>query len=390
MRRLTIDQARRYALAAQGLDRPRPDGRKDVRHFRRVLSQVGLVQLDSVNVFSRAHYMPFFSRLGDYSRESLDRWLWRSGELFEYWGHEASLIPMGQYRNFRWRMTAPWAWRRVERIKSEDPGYLARVLDQVRRNGPLQTKDLDEPGKRDTSAMWGWNKGKVALEALFHQGDVTVFDRVNFTRLYAVTEEVVPPHLLDGTDPTRSEGQRNLLREASRALGVATVEDLADYHRMSNPDARPLVEAMTRAGELVEVEVDGWDKPGYLHPEARLPRSVAGRALLSPFDSLVWCRPRVERMWGFHYRIEIYVPAAKRQYGYYVLPFLLDGELVGRVDLKTDRDAGVLRIKGAWAEEGADTVRVARELRGELEEVAGWLGMADIEVVSNGNLVDHL
>ncbi|MCH8983657.1 MAG: YcaQ family DNA glycosylase [Acidobacteria bacterium] len=390
MRSLSIDQARRYALAAQGFTDQRPSGRIDVRHFRRVLHRVGLVQLDSVNVFSRAHYMPFFSRLGAYERAALDRWLWRSGEQFEYWGHEASLIPIDQYPLWRWRMEAPWSWNRVERIKKEDPGYLSRVLDQVRADGPLQTRDLESPGQRDANSMWGWSKGKVALEALFHQGDITVFDRVNFVRLYGATEDVIRDSALSAAGLSREEGQRQLVEMASRSMGVASLADLADYHRIRVPDARPLVEEMVQEGRLIEVEVEGWGTQAFLHPDARLPREVDGRALLSPFDSLVWCRPRVDRLWDFHYRIEIYVPEAKRVHGYYVLPFLLDGELVARVDLKTDRAREVLRVKGAWAEDGVDRVRVGRELRAELDSVALWLGMEDLEIVDNGDLTSFL
>ena len=390
MRSLSIDQARRYALAAQGFTDQRPSGRIDVRHFRRVLHRVGLVQLDSVNVFSRAHYMPFFSRLGAYERAALDRWLWRSGEQFEYWGHEASLIPIDQYPLWRWRMEAPWSWNRVERIKKEDPGYLSRVLDQVRADGPLQTRDLESPGQRDANSMWGWSKGKVALEALFHQGDITVFDRVNFVRLYGATEDVIRDSALSAAGLSREEGQRQLVEMASSSMGVASLADLADYHRIRVPDARPLVEEMVQEGRLIEVEVEGWGTQAFLHPDARLPREVDGRALLSPFDSLVWCRPRVDRLWDFHYRIEIYVPEAKRVHGYYVLPFLLDGELVARVDLKTDRAREVLRVKGAWAEDGVDRVRVGRELRAELDSVALWLGMEDLEIVDNGDLASFL
>ena len=357
-----------------------------MRHFRNVMARLGLLQLDSVNAFSRAHYMPFFSRLGPYDRDGLDRWLWRSREHFEYWGHEASVIPIEQWQNFRWRMTGAFGWKRVERMKRERPGYLENVLTQVREMGPLQVKDLHEPGERIANEMWGWSDGKVALEALFHRGDVTIFDRPNFNRLYAASEVVIPADLRNGTDPSREEGQTELLVSAARSLGVATVEDLADYPRISNPEARPLVSRLVDDGRLTEVDVAGWDRPGYLHLEARLPRSVQGRALLSPFDNLIFCRPRVERLWDFHYRIEIYVPEAKRVYGYYVLPFLLDGELVARVDLKTDRKTGRLVVKGGWAEPGVDRVRVGRELAAGLEEVAVWLGVPEVEFVDNGNL----
>jgi uncharacterized protein len=390
MRTISIQQARRFALAAQGLDRPRPVGRVDVRHFRRVVDDLGVIQLDSVNVFSRAHYMPFFSRLGDYRRDALDQWLWRSQEMFEYWGHEASLMPVARHRLFRWRMDGNHGWDRVRQIRRDHPGYMDSVLEQVKERGPLQTADLHDPGERDASSMWGWSKGKVALEALFMEGHVTAADRPNFVRMYDLTERVVPHEHRRAQGLEQDEAQSELLMLAARSMGVATTADLADYYRVRMPQARPLVRKLASEGRLVEVEVDGWDGPAYLHPEARLPRSVEGRALLSPFDNLIWFRDRVERIWDFHYRIEIYVPAAKRVYGYYVLPFLLDGELVGRVDLKTDRNAGRLLVRGAWAEPEVDKDQVAAELAAELTLIAKWLGMDGVEVSENGDLAPVL
>jgi uncharacterized protein len=390
MRTISIAQARRFALAAQGLDRPRPTGRIDVRHFRRVVDDLGVIQLDSVNAFSRAHYMPFFSRLGSYSRDALDQWLWRSQEMFEYWGHEASLMPVARHRLWRWKMDGNHGWDRVQQIRRDHPGYMDSVLEQVRERGPLRTADLHDPGERDASAMWGWSKGKVALEALFMEGHVTAADRPNFVRMYDLTERVVPHehHRAEGLD--REAAQTELLMLAARSMGVATMADISDYYRIRMPQARPLVRRLSSEGRLVEVDVDGWDGPTYLHPDARLPRRVEGRALLSPFDNLIWFRDRVERMWDFHYRIEIYVPEAKRVYGYYVLPFLLDGDLVARVDLKTDRNAGRLLVKGAWLEPGADEGRAARELGEELAMVAGWLEMEGVEVLYNGDLAKTL
>jgi hypothetical protein len=390
MRRLTVDQARRYALAAQGFTDARPRGRVDVRHFRRVVDRLGVIQLDSVNVFSRTHYMPFYSRLGPYDRSALDGWLWGSGEVFEYWGHEASLIPAPDHRLWRWRMNGNWDWDRVEQIRREHPGYLEAVLDQVRERGPLRTADLHDPGQRDGTAMWGWSKGKVALEALFMEGLVTTSHRPNFVRMYDLTERVVAEEHLVADGLERDEAQTALLTKAAGALGVATADDLADYYRIRMPQARPLIDRMVGEGRIIEVEVQGWEKPAYLHPEARLPRRVEGRALLSPFDNLIWHRDRVERLWDFHYRIEIYVPEPKRVYGYYVLPFLLDGDLVARVDLKTDRKAGALLVKGAFAEPDVDEVRVGRELCGELETVASWLGLGEVRASDNGDLAERI
>ncbi len=390
MRRLTIDQARRYALTAQGLTEPRPSGRVDIRHFRRVLGRLGVVQLDSVNVFSRAHFMPFFSRLGAYDRDSLDRWLWGSGELFEYWGHMASLLPAANHRLFRWRMEQPLQWNAYAKLQRDKPGFIDAVLEQVRERGPMQTRELEDTGERLGRRMWNWSDGKIALEALFAEGHVTTADRPGFVRMYDVTDRVIPREHLDSPGVDRESAQRELLLQAALSLGVAAVDDLADYYRIRLPEARPLIQSLADRGDLIEVEVEGWDRPGYLHPEAKAARRSTGAALLSPFDSLIWYRDRVERLWGFLYRIEIYVPEPKRVYGYYVLPFLLDGDLVARVDLKTDRQEGVLRVRGAFAEPGVDMVAVANALRQELELVASWKGMDRLDIVSNGDLASYL
>lgn len=384
------DQARRYALGAQGFIDGRAPGRVDVRHFRKVIDSVGLVQLDSVNVFSRAHYMPFFARLGPYDRDALDDWLWASGEMFEYWGHEASLIPTEDHRLFRWRMNHGLRWRSLRRIEQERPDYLDDVLEQVAERGPLQTKELTDPGQRKGETMWNWSYGKVALEALFVRGKVTTSHRPNFTRMYDLPERVIPQEHLNTPDPSHEEAVTELLIKASQALGVATEDDLADYYRIRVPMARPIIRRLVEDGSLVEVEVEGWDKTAYLDPDAPLPRWPKGTALLSPFDNLIWYRPRVERLWDFHYRIEIYVPEPQRVYGYYVLPFLLDGDLVARVDLKTDRRDQVLSVKGAFAEPEADKKKVARALRKELDLIASWLDLDDVQVARNGDLATLL
>jgi len=390
MRRMRDDQARRYALAAQGFTDGRASGRVDVRHFRKMVDQIGVVQLDSVNVFSRAHYMPFFSRIGPYDRPALDDWLWKSGEMFEYWGHMASVMPSPQHRLFRWRMNHGWTWSRMERLLAEQPGYLENVLDQVRRKGPLQTRDLDDPGERGSGTMWNWSNGKLALEMLFVQGRVTTSHRPNFVRLYDLPERVIPRKHLEAPDPGHDEALAELLMASAASMGVATADDLADYYRIRMPAARPVLRRLVDAGELVEVEVDGWDKEAYLHPEATLPRSARGTALLSPFDNLIWHRARVERLWGFHYRIEIYVPEPQRVYGYYVLPFLHDGDLVARVDLKTSRRDRRLQVPGAFAEPDVDKKAVGRALRKELELIADWLDLDDVVIGRNGDLHEFL
>jgi len=285
-------------------------------------------------------------------------------------------------------MNGTFNWTRLETMRLEHPEYLDQVLEQVRDRGPLKTADLHDPGQRDGTSMWGWSKGKVALEALFMEGRVTTAHRPNFTRMYDLSERVVPGEHFDAQGLEREEAQSILLLKAARAMGVATATDLADYYRIRMPEARPLIERLFDDGALVEVEVEGWGRTAYLHPEARLPRRVEGRALLSPFDNLVWYRDRIERLWDFHYRIEIYVPEPKRVYGYYVLPFLLDEELVARVDLKTDRKKGSLLVRGVFAEPGVDRARVARELRAELELTSSWLGLNDVVVSPNGDLAD--
>lgn len=389
MGRLTADQARRIALAAQGFNRPRPTGRVDVRHLRTVVDTIGVVQLDSVNVFSRTHYLPFFSRLGPYDRERLDAWLWSSGEMFEYWAHMASLVPTPTHQFFRWRMDREGIWNVFQKILDKRPDYLDMVLEEVRQRGPLQTSDLEDPGaKRGEGAMWNWSEGKTALEWLFMKGEVTTAARPNFVRLYDLTERVIPaPHLEAPTVP-EDEAKAELLVMSARSLGIGTAGDLADYYRLTH--VGPILRRLVDSGRLEEVEVVGWGKPAFVHPEASLPRRAAGTALLSPFDNLVFRRERMERIWDFHYRIEIYTPAPKRVYGYYVLPFLMDGALVGRVDLKTDRKDRALLVRGAFAEPGVDRVAVGKALRSELESVATWLDLDDIVVSPNGDLAPHV
>lgn len=399
MRRLTRDQAKRYALAAQGFTDGRPAGKVDVRHYRRALDRIGVVQLDSVNVFSRTHFLPFFSRLGAYDRDHLDRWIWSSGEMFEYWAHMASVVPTSTHRLFRWRMERAGVWSGFQKVLDGKPDYVERVLDQVGERGPLQSSDLEDPGEKSDGVMWNWSIGKMALEYLFVKGIVTTAARPNFTRLYDLTERVIPAQHLAVPTPSEEDALSELLLRSARSLGVGTAADIADYYRIKlppgagprwSPPARQLLDRLVTAGQLEQVEVEGWNKPAYLHPGARLPRRATGAALLSPFDNLIFYRERVERLWDFHYRIEIYTPEPKRVYGYYVLPFLLDGDLVGRVDLKTDRQARALHVKGAFAEPVVDRVAVGRALRHELELVATWLDLDDVVVYDNGDLSPHL
>jgi len=386
---MTNDQTRRIALAAQGFARPRPIGRIDVRHFRRVLNHVGLLQLDSVNVLERSHYLPMFSRLGPYDRAALDRWTTSSGEIFEYWGHEASLIPVDRYSTFRFRMGEMKPWGSVRRLLDERPGYIENILEQVAIRGPLTVADLDDAGERG-GPWWGYAPGKHALEWLFASGRVTAYRSPTFGRRYDLPQRVVPAAVIAESPSDQAEAYRTLLVDAARHHGVGTVADLADYHRLHKPTARPILEDLAVEGALVPVAVAGWRHPAYLHPDAVIPRRTTGTALLSPFDSLVWNRDRVERMFGFRYRIEIYVPKPQRQYGYYVLPFLLDGDLVARVDLKADRKGRRLLVQTAHLEPGHEASRVVPPLTKELRAMAAWLGLDEVVIVDRGDLASSL
>jgi uncharacterized protein YcaQ len=396
--RISVPQARRIALAAQGLADPRPEGRVGARHIRRVLDRVAILQIDSVNVFSRAHYLPVFARLGPYPRDVLDRLTGyvakpRGAEMFEYWAHAASLIPIELQPLLRWRMARAneEPWPGIRRIARENPALLDDILQLVTDQGPIRAGDtgIPRPAPRP-GHMWNWHDGKVALEYLFYAGQVTTAKRVNFERYYDLTERVIPPDVLARATPSEADAKRELVRVSARALGIATEPDLRDYFRISHASCKAAVAELVEAGELIPIRVDGWDAPAYLWHEARRPRRVTARALLSPFDSLVWYRERTERLFGFHYRIEIYTPEPKRQFGYYVLPFLLGDELVARVDLKADRQRGVLRVQSAWLEWGQDPQHVAGELAAELRLAVDWLELEGVEVVHRGDLAKEL
>ncbi|MFN8216603.1 MAG: crosslink repair DNA glycosylase YcaQ family protein [Solirubrobacterales bacterium] len=399
---LSATQARRAALAAQGFGRARAAGRVDRRHLRRAIGDVGLLQLDSVNAFSRSHYVPLFSRLGPYPRERLDRMAAHgdgtgSGptaarDLFEYWGHEASLLPVELQPLLRWRMARvdQLAWKSVRRV-GERPELLRTVLATVAERGPLRPADLaTEPPARRRGTMWNWSEGKTALEYLFYAGRVSASHRVNFERLYDLPERVLPGAVLNAPTPPEEEAQRRLLLVAAARLGVATEPDLGDYFRLPRRESRARLAELVEAGELVAARVEGWQAPAYVLPGRLSTTRRRARALLTPFDSLVWARPRTERLFGFRYRIEIYTPAAKRVHGYYVLPFLLGDRLVARVDVKSDRATGTLRVHGAFAEFGAGPAEVAAELAAELRLVAEWLGLPRVAVARKGDLAAPL
>jgi len=391
--RLTLAVARRIALAAQGFTDRAPRGLPDRRHLRRVLGRTQLLQIDSVNVFERAHYLPLFSRLGPYDKALVDRAAYRDRELFEYWGHEASLLPVAVHPLLRWRMARAEAleegWGGPLRIMRERPEFVAEVLRRVEQEGPVTAGAL-HGGATSGSPWWGWNDTKVALELLFWSGRVATATRRSFERVYDVTERVLPAEVLAVPTPSREDAQRELVRLAARAHGVATERDLRDYFRLRVEEARAAVVDLVEAGELLPVAVEGWRQPAYLWVGTAVPRRVSASALLSPFDPLVWERSRASRLFGFDYRIEIYTPAAKRVHGYYVLPFLHDERLQARVDLKADRKAGVLRVLAAWLEPGSDPDHIGSALAVQLRRAADWQGLGAVVVEPRGDLAAHL
>ncbi|HEY7042666.1 MAG TPA: crosslink repair DNA glycosylase YcaQ family protein [Nocardioidaceae bacterium] len=421
---LSTADARRIALLAQGFGEPRPPGRVDVRHLRRTLDRLGVLQIDSVNVLCRSHYLPLFARLGPYPRERLDAMAWGGGrrELFEYWGHRASLLPVSLHPLMRWRMdaarvqhwdfellgwrtavdpavAAPWAViAGMTRLSRESPGLVDEVLAVVAERGPIAAGEVDrERRSRDapdpdptTGAMWNWQDAKIALELLFSAGQVTTATRRGFERAYDLTERVLPTEVLAVPTPDRADAQRELVRIAARAQGVATERHLRDYFDLPAAEAKVRIAELVDTGELLAAQVEGVSQRSFLWATAEARRPVTGQALLSPFDSLIWDRDRTERLFGFHYRISIYTPEAQRTHGYYVLPFLLGERLVARVDLKSDRRASTLLVQGAYAEPGVSTPEVAAALGDELRAMADWLELDRVHIVKRGDLATTL
>jgi uncharacterized protein YcaQ len=404
---LSMAQARRIALAATGFGDPRPTGAISVRHLRRVLERVALFQIDSVNVLQRAHYLPLYSRLGPYPTSLLDRAAYGphrrgtggiqldplqfSGRLFEYWGHVASYLPVELHPLMQWRMKDDHPWPGVQRIAREKPELMAFIRDELAANGPMTAAQLESDMERP-SGNWGWNwsDAKIILEWLFWRGEVLVSKRKSgFARLYDVPERVLPPEVMAAPRPDDAAAMRALVGLSARVMGVANDVELRDYFRLPVAGYRAAVMELVESGELIRVEIDGSKGVSYLHRDARMPRRVSAATLVSPFDPIVWHRGRTERLFEFNYRIEIYVPAPKRIYGYYVLPFLLGDRLVARVDLKADRQTGVLQVPGAYGEPGAPA-HTADALAAELARMAGWLGLAAVEPPNRGDLAAKL
>lgn len=393
---LTAAQARRVAVAAQGFHEPKP-GVLTRGHLKRLISRIQVLQLDSVSVAVRAHYAPVFSRLGPYDREVLDRAAWTHTAraprlLVEYWAHEAALMAVDDWPLLRWRMAEYEHGRWGTEIVKKNAKLAENIVQAIAELGPSTAGQIEahleaEPRGRK-GPWWDRSETKWVAEALWSAGVLTTATRVGFARHYDLTERVLPPEVL-ARQVSDEEAVRELILRAAGALGVGTEPDLRDYFRLNPKQSKPAVAALVAEGELEPVEVTGWNAPAYLRAGQKVPRRDRGTALLCPFDPLVFFRPRMERLFdGFHYRIEIYTPAHKRQFGYYVWPFLLDGELVGRVDLK--RADGVLNVVGAFTEDGRDRARVAAGMSVELRSMAGWLGLDDIVVGDRGDLIPHL
>ncbi|HWL43456.1 MAG TPA: crosslink repair DNA glycosylase YcaQ family protein [Ilumatobacter sp.] len=392
--RLSADEARRIALTAQGFDRKRP--RKPTRtHLTRMFDDIGVVQIDTVNVTVRAHEMTVFSRLGPHPRGWLDQAV-ADGELFEYFTHGTSYIPTQYQHLHRWRQSQYGGEPSQRSIGVRKPEVVAGVLAQVKRRGPLHLGDIEGRVKKKNAQWWDWDDAKQALEHLFVTGQVAVTRRPDFGKLFDLPERVIPAAALAVPTPPVAEARKELAYQAARALGVATHQEIAYFHWQNAPKVRPWLRELVDEGRLVEVDVEGWKRPGYLHPgiAERAPKSFSGRALVGPFDPLMWFRERISRVFRFDYTLEIFVPAAKRVWGYYVYPFLYKGHFAGRVDLKADRQAGTLRVQAAYIEADLDNPHdrpeIAEQLAAELGDLARWLGLDTVGAVDKGNLARTL
>jgi len=393
LEQISAREARRIALAAQGFADRRPT-KAGKPHVLKTIDRLGVLQIDSVNVVSRTHYLPLFSRLGAYPRTLLEQVAWgKKPALIEYWAHEASLLPAATHPLFRWRMDDARAgvgtWTGIARFLRTHPDFIERVLNEIETRGPMPASEL-ELGAKGAKGWWGWSEGKRALECLFWTGELTAATRRGtFERVYGIADKVLPKAIRETATPDREDAQRELIRIAARAQGVATERDLRDYFRMGVAETKARIAELLEMGDLVPVTVKGWGQPAYLDPAARRPRKVAANALLSPFDNLIWFRERAERLFDVRIRLEIYTPAHKRVHGYYVLPFLQGEALTARVDLKAERKKGVLVVQSAHSEPGADAA-TAGLLAAELKLMAGWLGLHQVEVAPKGDLAARL
>ncbi len=393
---LSSSQARRIALRAQGFGEPRAEAEATKRDLRRLIERLGVLQIDSVNVLARAHLLPPFSRLGRYRTEDLHALAYggRKRALFEYWGHEASLLPVGMQPLFRWRMARAangrGIYQALARFGRERRDFIAEVRREIAERGALSSGELTHRHK-GTSGWWGWSDSKRALEWLFWAGEVTTATRRGtFERVYDLPERVLPKTVIDTPTPSEADAQRDLLRIAARAMGIASERCLRDYFRLGPADAKARIAELVDADELRPVAVEGWRAAGLLHSEAKIPRRIEARALLAPFDPLIWQRERAEALFGVRIRLELYTPREKRSFGYYVLPFLLGDRIVARVDLKADRARSVLRVPSSHLEQGIEASAIAGPLADELRLMADWLGLEKVEADRRGELATAL
>jgi uncharacterized protein YcaQ len=379
---LSIADARALALAAQGFDTPRPASKATQRHVNSLISRLGVIQIDSVNVLVRSQELPLFSRLGNHDRNAIPK-ATESQKIFEYWGHEAAHLPVEIHPLFRWKMEAArlgkarhWG---LTSFYDDNKAFVKRMLKHVETNGPTTARELStrtEKRGADKKTWWDWDESKTALEYLFLTGQLMSRGRgTDFARIYDTPDRVLPKKVLDAPTPTEHDARKQLLVRSAIAQGVVTATDLADYYRQKLASVKPLITELLEEGELREVAVDGWAEKAFVHRSAKLPKQLHATALLSPFDSLVWCRPRNERLFDFHYRIEIYTPKEKRKFGYYVLPFMMNGQMVGRVDLKSDRANSKLLVHSVHTEKGTKRTMIDDALDNELRAMALWLGL---------------
>ncbi|MGI9513173.1 MAG: winged helix-turn-helix domain-containing protein [Anderseniella sp.] len=395
--RINLKSARRLALTAQGFSGAAPEPGKATRWqaLSKVIDRLNLLQIDSVNVLSRSHYLPLFSRLGSYDKSILDRHTLaaKNRRCFEYWAHEASILPYRYQPLLRWRMddarNGTGIYKGLVEFARDKPQVIAETLARVRAEGPLRPRDFGQPAVR-SGEWWGWNDHKTALEYLFWTGDVTTASRDGFERLYDVPERVLPADTHSVSTPDRADAIRDLARHSARALGISTETDIRDYFRLPVADARQAVADLVENGELHMVEVKGWNKPGYIWHQAKSARSFDHATVLSPFDPLVWNRDRAERLFDFRYRIEIYTPAPKREFGYYVLPVLIGEQLAGRLCMKADRQAGTLRINAAWHEDGVNPTTASQAIAPALHTMSRWLELERVEITGQGNMATAL
>jgi uncharacterized protein YcaQ len=396
---LSLTQARKLALRAQGFRQSTRAGTAGWRSLNAGIKTMAALQIDAINTVIRSHYVPLYSRLGAYDRSVLDRKVFASRAQsanrrshFEYWGHECSILPMEFYPLLRWRMqdarNGIGLYKQLHSLATSNPAFIARIKSTIVDSGAVTSRDLG--GARRGNGMWQWSKSKQALEYLFSTGEIASAGRRGFERLYDINERTIPAALLNASVPERKGSQASLLEIAAVALGVATEADLRDYFRISAADARGCIEQLVEDKKLIPLRVDTWKDTAYICPNTVIPRTATHSSLLTPFDPLVWHRQRAERLFGFNFRLEIYVPEKQRKYGYYVMPYLMNGSLVARLDLKSDRQSGSLLVKGAWPEAGVDIGKTAEQLATDLHRLAGWLQLESVKIQRRGQLAKPL